>query len=46
MGQFWTKKKEDYDKDDTMQADDFLLRVTESNTKKKTVYQPKIENTK
>ncbi len=46
MAQFWTRKKEDYKKEDTLQAEDFLKRVSEEATKNKVIEKPRIENTK
>lgn len=46
MAQFWTRKKEDYKKEDTLQAEVFLKRLSEGIAKNKTAEKPKIENTK
>lgn len=46
MAQFWTRKKEDYKKEDTLQAEDFLKRLSEGIAKNKTAEEPKIENAK
>lgn len=46
MARFWTRKKEDFSKDEkTMQCNDFLVRLTE-HKKEDAVENPKIENTK
>lgn len=45
MAQFWTRKKEE-DKEDTIQAEDFLKRVAQATSKDKMLDKPKIENTK
>lgn len=47
MGQFWTKKKDDYSKEkETMQSDDFLTRWMRLQKAPSTGEQPTIENTK
>lgn len=46
MAQFWTRKKEDYKKEDTLQAEDFLKRVNEGAAKNKVIEKPQTENTK
>lgn len=46
MAQFWTRKKEDYKSEDTLQAEDFLKRVSEGANKSKAAEEPKTENTK
>ena len=46
MAQFWTRKKEDYSRDEeTMQPEDFLVRLAKRK-EEKAVERPKIENTK
>lgn len=46
MARFWTRKKEDFSKDEkTMQCSDFLVRLTDYK-KEDAVENPKIENTK
>ncbi len=46
MARFWTRKKEDFSKDEkTMQCSDFLVRLTD-HKKEYAVENPKIENTK
>lgn len=45
MAQFWTRKKKDYSKEkETMQSEDFLVRIAK-NKEEKQVEKPKIENT-
>jgi hypothetical protein len=46
MARFWTRKKQDFSKDEeTMQSADFLLRLAQRK-EEKAVEKPKIENTK
>lgn len=46
MARFWTRKQEDYSKDEeTMQPEDFLVRLV-NRKKEQAVEKPKIENTK
>ncbi len=46
MAKFWTKKKENYSKDEkTMQCADFLVRLTKRKAEE-TVRKPNIENNK
>ena len=46
MARFWTRKKEDFSKDEeTMQPEDFLMRITRRK-EEKAAEKPKIENTK
>ena len=48
MANFWTRKKEDYSKDEeTMQSEDFMDRITKMQLKKTVPNEkPLIENTK
>ncbi len=46
MAKFWTRKNENTKKDDTLQAEDFLKRITKMISKSDTSEKPKIENTK
>lgn len=47
MARFWTRKNEDYTKEeDTLQAEDFLSRVARLKEKDRPAEKPKIENTK
>lgn len=46
MARFWTRKKEDYSKDEkTMQCIDFLVRLT-NHKKDDALENPKLENNK
>lgn len=46
MARFWTRKNEDYSKEEqTMPSEDFLVRVAKSK-EQKAVEKPRIENTK
>lgn len=46
MAHFWTRKKQDYSKEEeTMQANDFLVRVAKAKADKP-ADKPKIENIK
>lgn len=47
MARFWTRNKEDHSKEEeTMQSDDFLVRLAKMQTEEKPVEKPRIENTK
>lgn len=46
MAQLWTRKKEDYKKEDTLQAEEFLKRISQGAAKNKTIEKPQTENTK
>ena len=45
MGQFWTRKKDEYQEKETFKSEDFMVRLTKHKEDNK-VESNKIENTK
>lgn len=46
MAKFWTRKDENAKNEDTLQAEDFLKRISKMVSKSDASEKPKIENTK